>query len=79
MRRSVAKLLILLDIIVMLVASIVCKITGSGALFLIILACLVVWAVLAQFLRCPNCGRLPRRGGLFDEYCSHCGECLDFE
>ena len=79
MRRSVTKLLILLDIVVMLVASIVCKITGSGALFLIILACLVVWAVLAQFLRCPGCGRLPGRGGLFYEYCPYCGEMLDFE
>lgn len=80
MRRSTAKWLLLLNALVMIVAALIGEISGhSAATFLIVLACLMVFAVLSQFLRCPNCGRLPRRGGLFDEYCSHCGEWLGCE
>ena len=80
MRRSTAKLLTLLVVVVMVVALVVCKITGSDvAAFLIILACAVVYAILIKFLRCPGCGRLPDRVGFFYEYCPYCGEWLDYE
>ena len=80
MRRSTAKILTLLVVLAMIVALVVCQITGSHvAAFLIILVCAVVYAILIKFFRCPNCGHLPRRGGLFDEYCPYCGEDLDYE
>ena len=80
MRRSTAKILTLLVVLAMIVALLVCEITGShGAAFLIVLVGMMILAVLSLFFRCPNCGHLPRRGGLFDEYCSHCGEWLDVE
>lgn len=31
------------------------------------------------FLRCPNCGRWPRRGSFWAKYCSRCGQELDDE
>lgn len=80
MRRSTAKILTLLIVVVMVVALIVCEIAGwNDALFLFELACLMVLAVLSRFLRCPSCGRLPGKGGFFYEYCPYCGEMLDYE
>ena len=80
MRRSTAKILTLLVVLAMVAAVVVCKITGwDTALILIELAGFIVLAVLSLFLRCPNCGRLPGRGGFFYEYCPYCGEWLDFE
>ena len=80
MRRSTAKILTLLVVLAMIVALLVCEITGShGAALWIVLVGMMILAVLSLFLRCPSCGHLPRRGGLFDEYCSHCGEWLDVE
>ena len=80
MRRSTAKVLTLLVVVVMVVALVVCEIAGwNTALFLFELACLMVLAVLSKYLRCPKCGLLPGRGGFFYEYCPYCGEWLDYE
>jgi hypothetical protein len=80
MRRSTAKILTLLIVVVMVVALIVCEIAGwNDALFLFELACLMVLAVLSRFLRCPSCGHVPFKGMIFYRYCPYCGEDLDFE
>lgn len=78
MCRSTAKILLILNMIVMLVLLIVFH-NVEGASFLIALVCLVISAILSHWLRCPSCGRGQGRSWLFAEFCPYCGTCLDDE
>lgn len=76
MRRSTAKVLMLLNLAAMVVLIIAFH-KVEGASFLIALVCLVIAAILSHWLRCPSCGRGQGRNWLLAEYCPFCGEYLD--
>jgi hypothetical protein len=49
----------------------------NEAVNIVIVAWVVVYLILIQFLRCKHCGKLPGRGEFFHNYCPYCGEPLD--
>ena len=75
MRRFTAKLLMGLDMVVMLVLMLIFH-QHESASFLIGLVCILIFAVLNRFLRCPSCGRDQGRARFHGEYCPYCGQYL---
>ncbi len=78
MKRSTAKILSVINYVLMLIVITVAAILfenkaiiyGIGTVFL------VIALILGHFLRCPSCGR-HHKNWLLTEYCPYCGEPLD--
>lgn len=80
MKRSVAKIAYILSIVVGMLLMMVCAIAKLDILvFLCAVVTVVANAAYCYFLRCPECGRWPRKGTIFTTYCPHCGEPLNDE
>ena len=78
MKRSTAKLLQIVNIIVMSVLMLVCAVTGwKAGMYLVLAGAVVINMVLNHCLRCKACGRWPRRGYFLDLYCPRCGTPYD--
>ena len=78
MDRSLAKLILLIGTVVMLVLALVFSINQMPVASVVLaVVWIVFYCVLARFLRCPKCGRMPGRDGLFAQYCPRCGEPLE--
>ncbi len=78
MRRSTAKLLSVVCLIAAVV--IACLFIPSGnqaAMAIVFLIYLPIAIVLNYFQRCRHCGRWPRKGDFFNEYCPGCGKPLN--
>ena len=78
MKRSVAKLLSVISVIIWVIVAFAFAASGNkGAVIISLLVYFPVIMVLNHFQRCPHCGAWPRRGSFFHEYCPHCGKPLD--
>ena len=78
MDRSLAKLILFVGTVVMLVLALVFSVNQMPVGTVVLAAVWIVfYCVLVRFLRCPNCGRIPGRDGLFAQYCPNCGEPLE--
>lgn len=78
MKRSTAKLLFIVNMIVMIVAVLVTAAISNGnkiAMYCIGGVFLVIALILGRFLRCPSCYR-SHNNWMFTEYCPYCGKYL---
>ena len=78
MSRSTAKILSIVCAVVAVV--IACLFIPSGnkaASMIVFLIYIPIGVYLNYCQRCRHCGRWPRKGDFWDEYCPHCGEKLD--
>lgn len=77
MSRSKAIIAYLISLVVMIILFAVLSVSKMETeAFLVMFAWAIFVAVLSRYLRCPHCGRLPRIGHWFANYCSFCGESL---
>ena len=78
MKRSTAKLLSVICMILAIVLVVIFIFSGNqiGEL-LVLLVYTPICLILLYFQRCPHCGAMPRKGSFFDEYCPHCGNNLN--
>ena len=78
MNRSLAKLILVVGTVLMLVLCVVFSINHMAtATIVAAVIWLVGYCVMARFLRCPHCGRLPGRDSFFAEFCPYCGKKLE--
>ena len=78
MNRSLAKLIRAVGTVLMLVLCVVFSINHMAtATIVAAVIWLVGYCVMARFLRCPHCGRLPGRDSFFAEFCPYCGKKLE--
>ena len=76
MSRTILKALYIADIAAMFILFFIFRM-NMVALYVVTGVCLAVGLFLTYKLRCPHCGAWPRKGSLFHEYCSKCGQPLD--
>lgn len=76
MRRSLAQILSVVNIVAMIILMLVFR-QNEAVMYAVVVACCVIAVILSYFMRCPHCGAWPRKGGLFHAYCPRCGEPLD--
>ena len=76
MRRSTLKILQIVNIVAMVVLMLVFQ-NLKTLMYLVCFAAIVISIVLAYLLRCPYCGRWPKKGDEWNGYCPRCGEKLD--
>ena len=78
MRRSTAKIL---SVISMILAVVLCFLFipsgNTTAMIIVFIAYLPIAIVLNYFQRCRHCGRWPRKGDFFAEFCAGCGHALE--
>lgn len=80
MKRRIYKLIIVVATMLLLLVAVLSKIGLSGAWCGVATVVYIgIMIVCNFFLRCPNCGRWPSRGGFGAKYCPHCGKELDEE
>ena len=80
MKRSTAKLLsVICGIIAVVIACLFIPSGNKVAMTLVFLVYLPIGIWLNYMQRCPHCGRWPRKGDFFAQYCSGCGMPLDDE
>ena len=78
MRRSTAKILSIVCTIVAVVIACMFIPSGNEAGSMIVFIIYIPIAIFLNYCqRCPHCGRWPRKGDFWDEYCPRCGEKLD--
>lgn len=80
MKRSTAKLLlILLNILTIVggIAIVAITKTNKVAILLFLVVMLVISWIPSSFLRCRHCGHGQGKEWLFVEYCPYCGEKLE--
>ena len=79
MKRRTAKILQIINILMMMVLEILCLVIfeSKGLAYVVIgIACVIaLW--LNTYLRCPYCGAYPRKGNIFHKYCPKCGNSLE--
>lgn len=80
MKRSTAKFLSVLAAILAVVLACLFISSGNKLAIRIILAIYIpVAIVLNSFQRCRHCGRWPRKGDFWHDYCPGCGNPMDDE
>ena len=78
MGRTLAKILYFVIFVVGLVVMAVFYSRGNETLAYITAGITIVGTLFCCYhMRCPHCGRWPRKGDFFAEYCAGCGEPLD--
>ena len=78
MSRSLAKLLSVICAITAIVICCLFILSGNNiAMTIVLIIYLPIAIVLNYFQRCRHCGRWPRKGDFFAEYCAGCGKPLD--
>lgn len=78
MNRSLAKLILVVGTVLMLILCVLFSINHLPVATAVLAAVwLVGYCVMARFLRCPHCGRLPGRDSFFAEFCPYCGKKLE--
>lgn len=78
MNRSLAQMILVVGTVLMLVLCVVFSINHMAtATIVAAVIWLVGYCVMARFLRCPHCGRLPGRDSFFAEFCPYCGKKLE--
>ena len=78
MRRTTAKLLTIISTVVVILITLLLAPSGNTALMtVIVILYFPILIYLNYCQRCKHCGRWPRRGDFFAEYCAGCGEKLD--
>ena len=76
MSRSHLKILQIVNIIAMVVLMLVFH-KQETIMTLIAIGAIAISILLAYLLRCPYCGRWPKKGDEWNGYCPRCGEKLD--
>lgn len=80
MRRSTAKILSVISMILTVVLCFMFIPSGNTtAMIIIFIVYIPIAIVLNYFQRCRHCGRWPQRGDFRNEYCPGCGKPLDDE
>ena len=80
MRRSTAKLLsVICSIAVILICCLFIPSGNEAAITIIFILYIPILILLNYYQRCPHCGRWPRKGDFWHEYCPRCGQPLDDE
>ena len=78
MSRGTAKLLTTINGVVMIVLMFLFSATKNTAGIIITAAIyLPLHFYLCYCRRCKHCGRWPRKGGFWDEFCPNCGKKLE--
>ena len=79
MSRSLAKLLQIMNMVAMLILLLVIRVFRIHviAIFVVGGIAMAVHIFLDYKLRCPHCGRWPRKGSWVHEFCPRCGNPLD--
>ena len=78
MRRSTAKILSVISAIAVVIICLLFAPSGNtGAVAVVFLLYLPFGIWLNSKMRCPHCGRWPRKGDFWAEYCAGCGEKLE--
>ena len=79
MDRSTAKVIIAIICLLMLLLIGVSAIIGSRlmAFLTVLFGLIIILAVWAPFMICPNCGRYLPKGNWYYSQCPHCGEYLN--
>ena len=78
MKRGLLKTLQLINVVVMVILMLVFR-KWDVVVYLVGGVCIVLSIVLCYFLRCPHCGRWPRKGDFWNEFCPGCGYRLSDE
>ena len=80
MSRKTARVLSVVWAVIVVIMACICKFTENeyGTYILLIVA-LPVGFYLARCQRCRHCGRWPRKGDYWEEYCPGCGKKHDEE
>ena len=78
MNRGLLKSLQLVNMIAMIILMLVFR-KNEVVIYLVGIVCIIVSFVLCYFLRCPHCGRWPRKGDFWNEFCPGCGNRLSDE
>lgn len=80
MKRWIYKLIIVVATLLLLLVAVLSKIGLSGAWCGVATVVYIGIMIVCNYsLRCPYCGRWPRRGGFLAKYCPRCGAKLDEE
>ena len=80
MKRRIFKLIIVVATLLFLLVVVLCQFGLSLEWFGLASVVYIGTIIVCEFsLRCPNCGRWPRRGSLWAKYCPRCGQNLDEE
>ncbi len=78
MKRKIAKIVMIVNLILILIVGPVCAASGAeDALAVILILGIPIIVVCCHFLRCPSCGTHLGRSSLWAQYCPRCGEPLD--
>ena len=78
MSRSTARVLsIICAVITVIICCLFIPSGNEAAMMIVFLLYLPIAIWLNYCQRCRHCGRWPRRGDFFNEYCPRCGEPLD--
>ena len=78
MNRSLAQMILVVGTVLMLILCVLFSINHLPmATVVVAVVWLVGYCVMARFLRCPHCGRLPGRDSFFAEFCPYCGKKLE--
>ena len=78
MSRSTAKILSVISAITVVIICLLFVPSGNqGAMTIVVLLYMPFAIWLNSKQRCPHCGRWPRKGDFWAEYCRSCGEKLD--
>lgn len=80
MKRWIYKLIIVVATMLLLLVAVLFKIGLDGAWCGVATVVYIGIITVCEFsLRCPYCGRWPRRGSFWAKYCPRCGAKLDEE
>ena len=80
MKRRIFKLIIVVATLLFLLVVVLSQFGLNRELFYLASVVYVGTIIVCEFsLRCPYCGRWPRRGSFWAKYCPRCGAKLDEE
>lgn len=84
MKRSTAKLLMVLNFVFLFVAGLIVTFVTNGnktAMYILVAVSMIIALILGRYLRCPKCGRHQAGKGtwFWAEYCPYCGASLEDE
>ena len=78
MSRSTAKFLSVICMIAVILIMFLVAFSGNESVVYIVFVCYLPIAIYLNYCqRCRHCGRWPRKGDFWAEYCPGCGKKLD--
>ena len=76
-RRNLKLLSVILSILVMATCITFMRSGNNTVITITLTVYIPIQIYLNYCMRCKHCGRWPRRGNIFTEYCPYCGESLE--